>query len=83
MSKVIPLIKREVESYRHWLRVSSDPLVLRDVGLCICDDLEESLILLEELNQEHPNQLHLPLGWQVIEGGVDGESELIEIPIYG
>jgi hypothetical protein len=46
---VIPFFLRDVTSYRMWLSKTADPHVLRDVGLCACDDLEESLKCIENL----------------------------------
>jgi hypothetical protein len=55
---VIPFFLRNVASYRMWLNKTSDPRVLRDVGLCACDDLEEALTVIDEHPEnsepEHP-----------------------------
>lgn len=60
MCQITPLFLRDVYHYRFWLRTESDPTILRDVGLIVCDDLEESLILLDELGHgDAPGQMEL------------------------
>ncbi|MBN1404155.1 MAG: hypothetical protein JW942_06805 [Opitutales bacterium] len=43
MSDPILFFARDLDSYRHWLRCSDDPEVLRELGLMLCDEVEEVL----------------------------------------
>jgi len=50
MSNTIPFFTRDIANYRHWLRYTNDPEELRKIALCICYDLEEAKILIENLS---------------------------------
>lgn len=73
-SNVVRLCLREIEFYRHVSRIERNPVSLAWYLRRCADDLEEAVVLLEELSEDHPDQLELPLGWQIIEGGEQTKS---------